>query len=250
MVRRNSPGKICLKFEHSVEAQFLHRVLLGESILPFRTFRTFEGVVPATQEGAILDADAAANRGYAGLLGWMTAAETIWNQNAASGAMKLIQRWNYHNELGSQFPTPPLRVVYAKAGSLPAACLVRDQSVIDHKLYWCSPVGDDEAYYLISIMNSETARERSAGLQSRGQWGARDFDKVIFTLPIPRFDEKSSLHMALASAGRDAERLAASVVLPEGIKFRQSKKRVRDALTEAGISPRIDDLVARLLDET
>ncbi len=49
---------------------------------------------------------------------------------------------------------------------------------------------------------------------------------------------------------RDAERLAASVVLPEGIKFQQARKWVRDALTEAGISPRIDDLVARLLDET
>ena len=63
--------------EHRVEAQFLHPVLLGESILPFREFRPFEGVVPVTAQGAILDAEAAANRGYAGLHGWMSAAELI-----------------------------------------------------------------------------------------------------------------------------------------------------------------------------
>jgi hypothetical protein len=29
---------------------------------------------------------------------------------------------------------------------------------------------------------------------------ARDFDKVIFTLPIPRFDASDSLHNELAAA--------------------------------------------------
>jgi len=44
---------------------------------------------------------------------------------------------NYINQLSSQFPIAPLRVVYAKAGTLPAACLLRDErGVVDHKLYW------------------------------------------------------------------------------------------------------------------
>jgi len=240
---RNLPG-----VEHGVEAQFLHPVLLGESILPYRVFRPFEGVVPATAEGVILDADAAANRGYAGLHGWMTAAEAIWKENSDNGSMTLIDRWNFHNELGAQFPIPPLRVVYAKAGTLPAACLVLDQSVIDHMLYWSAPTSDKEGYYLLCILNSETARERTESLQSRGQWGARHFDKVMFTLPIPRFDETVPLHAELAAAGRDAQNFAASVSLPEGVKFQRARKIVRNALTEAGISIRIDVLVARLLD--
>jgi len=52
----------------------------------------------------------------------------------------------------------------------------------------------------------------------------------------------------LAAAGRDAENLAASLPLPEAVKFQRARKLVRDALTEAGISTRIDRLVARLLD--
>ena len=178
----------------------------------------------------------------------MTAAEAIWNANAESGSMTLVERWNFHNEFGAQFPIAPLRIVYAKAGTLPAACLVRDQSVIDHMLYWCAPFHEDEAYFLANILNSETVRERTQALQSRGQWGARHFDKVMFTLPIPRFDEAIPLHIELATAGRAAENLAASVALPEGAKFQRARKLVRDALTEAGISARIDDLVARLLD--
>jgi hypothetical protein len=90
-------------------------------------------------------------------------------------------------------------------------------------------------------------QRRTAGLQSRGQWGARDFDKVVFTLPIPRFDGAASLHTDLADAARDAGRAAAEVPLPESVKFQRARKLIRDALTDAGIAPRIEALVARLI---
>jgi hypothetical protein len=248
-VQEKHPWKDLPGIAHGVEAQFLHPVLLGESILPYRIFRAFEGVVPTTADGEILDAETAARRSYAGLHGWMTAAEAIWNANAGSGSMTLTGRWNFHNELGAQFPVPPLRVLYAKAGTLPAACLVRDRSVIDHMLYWSAPAGEDEGHYLAGILNSETARQRTASLQARGQWGARHFDKVMFTLPIPRFSEKVPLHVELARAGREAEALAVSVELPTGVKFQRARRLVRDALARAKISVRIDELVARLLDD-
>lgn len=228
-------------------SEFLRPVLLGESILPYRVFRPFEGVVPVTADGEALDAAGAANRGYLGLHAWMMAAEAAWNAHAENG-MTLIERWNYHNELGAQFPIPALRVVYAKAGTLPAACLIRDHDVIDHMLYWTAPMAETEGHYLTEILNSETARARVATLQARGQWGARHFDKVIFNLLIPRFDAANSLHAELAGAAREAEIAATAVPLPESVKFQRARKLVRDALVEAGIAPRIDALLARLLD--
>jgi len=250
--RRNNqekkPWKMLPGVEHRVEAEFLHPILLGESILPYRVWRPFEGVVPIMAQGAVLDAEAAASRGYTGLHGWMSAAEAIWNANAESGSMKLIDRWNYHNELGAQFPIPPLRVVYAKAGTLPAACIIRDESIIDHMLYWAAPRNEAEAHYLSAILNSETSRARVAAMQARGQWGARHFDKVMFNLPIPRFDSSQPLHNELAAAAAEAERIAAAFELPASVKFRRARKLIRDALTESGIAPHIDDLVARLLD--
>ena len=247
-VQEKEPWKSLPGIAHRVEAEFLHPVLLGESIVPHRIFRRFEAVVPVTREGVVLDADAAANRGLAGLHGWMTDAEAAWNANAESGAMTLIERWNYHKELSAQFPIVPLRVVYTKAGTLPAACIVREAYIIDHMLYWTAPESEQEAYYLVAILNSETARQRTAALQSRGQWGARHFDKVIFTLSIPHFDAGNSVHIELSKAAREAESAASVVPLLQNVKFQRARKLVRDAMTGAGIASRIDKLVARLLD--
>jgi N-6 DNA Methylase len=239
---KNLPG-----IENKVEAEFLRPVLLGESILPYRIFRSFEAVVPAAK-GEVLDAEAAANRGFDGLHGWMKKAEKVWNANAESGTMTLIGRWNYHNELGAQFPLAPLRVVYAASGTNPAACILKEPAVIEHKLYWSAPATEKEARYLAALLNSETARQHGESLQSRGQWGARDFDKVIFNLPIPHFNRSDPLHNAIADVAREAEVIAASVLLPENIKFQRARGLVRAALTEAGVAQRIDTLVARLLD--
>lgn len=250
--RRNNqekePWKSLPGIEHRVEAEFLHPVLLGESILPYRVWRPFEGVVPVTAQGAVLDADAAANRGYSGLHGWMSAAEAVWNAHRPS-EISLVEQFDYYGKLSAQFPIPRLRVVYAKAGTLPAACIIRDSSVIDHMLYWAAPQSETESYYLAATLNSETSRARVAAMQARGQWGARHFDKVMFNLPIPRFDASQPLHNELAAAAAEAERIAAAFELPESVKFQRARKLIRDALTESGIAPHIDQLVARLLDQ-
>jgi hypothetical protein len=252
--RRNNqekqPWKSLPGVEHRVEAEFLHPVLLGESILPYRVWRPFEGVVPVTAQGAVLDAEAAANRGYSGLRGWMTAAEAVWNAHRPSD-ISLIQQFDYYGKLSAQFPIPRLRVVYAASGTHPAACILQDSdAVIEHKLYWAAVSSRTEAAYLSAILNSETSRSRTASFQSRGQWGARDFDKVVFNLPIPLFDPANALHREIAAAAAEAERIAATFELPEGVKFQRARKLIRDALAEAGIAQQIDALVAQLLDQS
>jgi hypothetical protein len=242
------PWKELPGLDGNVEAGFLRPVLLGESILPYRVFRPFEAVVPVLDDGTVLDAEAARNRGYRELPRWMGRAETLWRQHAESGDMTLIERWDYHKELSAQFPLAPNRIVYAASGSQPAACLIATPSVFEHMLYWARPETEHEANYLVAILNSETARSRVASLQSRGQWGARHFDKVIFNLPIPRFDKRVKTHRDLAAAAQAAEALAASVPLPDSVQFQRARRLVREALIEAGLARRIDTLVAKLLD--
>ena len=240
---RSSPG-----VESRVERQFLRPVLLGESVLPYRVFRPFEGVVPITSSGEVLDSEGAAKRNHDGLQRWMQRAEKVWNADRPL-QISLSQQFDYYGKLRAQFPLPALRVVYAKAGTKAAACIVTEPSqVIDHMLYWFAPKSKREAFYLIAIINSETVRSRSEAHQSRGQWGARHFDKVAFNLPIPRFDQTDELHLALAGAARRAERLAAAVPLPEAVRFQKARGLIREALADAGIAAEIDALVARLLD--
>ena len=246
--QENPPWRALPGIEAAVETEFLRPVLLGESILPYRVFRPFEGVIPVSGGGYVFDAGRAANHGFGGLHGWMRQAEAVWRENSESGDT-LIECWNHYNKLAAQFPIAPIRVVYAKAGTFPAACVLRDaEAVIDHKLYWTAPTGEGEAHYLAAILNSETVRARVAQYQSLGQFGARDFDKVMFNLPIPRFGPGDRLHGALADAAAEAERVAAAVEFPESVRFQPARRLVRIALAEAGLSQRIDALVATLLD--
>lgn len=247
--QEKEPWKSLPSIENRVEAEFLRPILLGESIVPYRVFRPFEGIIPVIGDGHILDSTAAANRGFDGLFGWLRKAELAWDTNKQSDKMQLSQLMDYFGQLSAQFPVPSLRVVYAKAGSKPAACIVLDRSfVIENKLYWTAPTSEEEARFLTATLNSETARVRAAQYQSRGQWGARDFDKVMFNLPIPRFDARDGTHRALAEAAERAEAVAARVELPEGVKFQRARALVRAALAEDGVAATIDGLVASLLD--
>jgi hypothetical protein len=69
----------------------------------------------------------------------------------------------------------------------------------------------------------------------------------MFNLPIPRFDPAIELHRALAAAAAEAEKVAAKVELPEGVKFQRARRLVRTALTEAKFAQRVDRLVAEML---
>lgn len=243
------PWRSIPSLEGQVEVDFLRPTLLGESILPYRFLQAFEAVVPVGENCAIYDSAKAEAGHYPRLSGWLRHAELIWQENAASDRLSLIERWNYQRGLANQFPVPEIRVVYAASGSQPAACIIRDpRAVIEHKLYWFGPGSLDEAHYLTAILNSEVGRARSAHLQSRGQFGARDFDKVIWNLPIPVFDAQNGLHVELARAGDEAEHRASLVELVESEKFQRARRRIRDALIADGIAGEIDELVEKLLD--
>lgn len=240
---RDLPG-----IENQVEAQFLRPTLLGECILPYRVFNPLEGVIPVTKKGEVLDAKGALDRGFDRLARWLRKAEAVWDAHRIAD-LKLSGQFDYYGKLASQFPLPPLRVLFAASGTIPAACvLATAKPTVEHAVYWAAVETAPEANYLAAILNSETARKRAVEYQARGQWGARHFDKVIFNLPIPRFDNRVKIHRDLAAAAERAEAIAAAVVLPEGVRFQRARGMVRDALTEAGVSERIDVLVAQLLD--
>lgn len=180
----------------------------------------------------------------------MSAAEAVWNARRPS-EISLVQQFDYYGKLSAQFPIQRLHVVYAASGTIPAACLLRGSAAaIEHAVYWAQVPSENEGHYLVALLNSETARARVAAIQARGQWGARHFDKVMFTLPIPRFDATVLLHNDLAAAAAEAERLATAFGLPETVKFQRARRLIRDALAEAGIATQIDRLVAQLLDGT
>jgi hypothetical protein len=244
---RKGAWKDVAALEGPVEVNFLRPVLMGESIAPFRVLRASEGVIPMLPHGDMLNAETAALGGFPHLARWLEQTERLWRAHG-SGRVTFSQQLNHIGKLSAQADPTPIRVVFSKAGTLPAAAIVRNRSaIIDHKLYWTNIATLDEAGYLLAILNSEAARRRIAHLQSRGEQGARDFDKLFFTLPFPRFEPKNDLHQRLAQASTRAESVAAAVSLDLDQPFTRSRSLIRLALAEDGVSADIDRLVEALL---
>lgn len=247
--QEKAPWKNVATLEGPIEAEFLKPMLLGESIAPFRVMSNELAVIPwSTERRRLLDAAGAQSAGQVNLARWMRQAEQAWS-SAGTGRRALLEQLDYYGQLTAQFPVPRLRVVYAASGTVPAACVLRDTSVVlEHSVYWSPAASEGEGLYLAAILSSETARARVEQLQARGQWGARHFDKVMFELPIPKFDPAVPVHARLAEAGARAEQVAASAPLPERGGFRAARAAIRNALKEDGVGDEIDRLVAELLD--
>ncbi len=229
-----------------VEAEFLRPLYLGESVAPYRLLQPALAIVP-WDEGArqLLDAGAAAQRGFPHLAQWLTDAEAIWAAHRRRD-VSLLQQLDYYGKLSAQLPPAVVRVVYPKSGTLVAAAVITDETaVMDETLYWAA-VSLDEARFLEAVLNSETTRARAANRQSRGQWGARDFAKVLLD-PIPKFDANDPTHAEIVALAARAEAVAALVPLSAGLGFVRARGLIRQTLVAEGVAGRIDALVAWLL---
>jgi hypothetical protein len=203
-------------------------------------------VIPLEGEtGSLLDSIAAQRAGYQLLSEWLKRAEQCWLEYGTS-KITLGERLNKFHGLTMQMPTLALRVVYSASGTVPAAAVLTDsRAVAEHSLYWAPTEGENEARYLLAILNSEFVRTLVAPRQARGQWGARHFDKLL-PEAIPPFDPANSTHCELATRAEHAENVAAQVALPENIHFIRARKMIRKALSEDGVAGQIEKLVAQL----
>jgi hypothetical protein len=177
----------------------------------------------------------------------METVSNVWEKNKNS-SFSFLGRINFYRALENQLPPSDKVVIFTASGTMPAATFISKNTMIfEHKLYWSPVQSDNEGRFLSAILNSETARSSVEHLQSRGQWGARDFDKVMFTLPIPPFDPNNGLHAELAEAGARAEQVAARVPLTGAESATRARRAIRQALADDSIDSAIDDLVSRLL---
>jgi len=242
-----APWKDLPELEGVVESIFIRPTYLGESIAPFRPLSVAEAVIP--YDGTTL-MDGASTRidRYPGLADWWRGAEALWMANRSSEKRSLIEQLDYLHQLKAQFPVASERVVYTKAGNSLAAAVVRDRdAVIDHMLYWARAETRAEAQYLIAILNAPILNEMVRPYQSVGAFGPRHFDKYVWRSPIPTFDAHNPLHRRLAALADEGEAVANTVALPPVIGFQTARRRIREALAEAGVAGTLNEVVAKLL---
>jgi hypothetical protein len=230
-----------------VEEIFLRNVYLGEHCLPFRTLDPFKAVIPYDGKEIMSGSDDRIDR-FPGLAAWWRTAEQVWIANRSSDRLTLNERINYHAELTSQFPTPDIRIVYTKAGNFLTSAIITDrEAVIDHKLYWGAAATLEEGLYLTAILNAPAIGEIVAPYQSRGAFGARDFDKYVWYPPIPEYDKTNGRHLRLAELGNEASKIVADVVIPNQVGFQRSRGLLREILHGSGVFDAIDNEIRLIL---
>lgn len=118
---------------------------------------------------------------------------------------------------------------------------------MDQKAYWSAANSLEEAAYVAAVLNTEIVLERVKDLQPVGQRDRRDFDNLVWTLPIPEFDADEALHADIAAAARHAAIVASRVEFPDDTHFTTKRRLIRRALVGDGVAETIERLVDALL---
>ena len=230
----------------------MRSIALGEAVAPYRTLSFSTGVVPLGTDG-VLSASQADAAGHRGLASWLRDAEQKWNEHSnkkidGSPRNSLTGSINYMGKLTYQSQLAPIRVLYTKAGTRLSACwLENSDAVIDHKAYWAAARSFEEAAYVVAVLNSALVLERVKDLQPVGQRDPRDFDNLVWTLPIPEFDPGDELHCDLAAAAIHAASIAEITALSDDTHFTTKRGIIREALEADGVAQTIERLVDALL---
>ena len=228
-----SPWKEIEPIERKIESQFLKPVYTGQSIAPFRTLKTNLAVIPWSKKTGVMSYREAELESYLDLSAYLEQIEELWDKNS-SGKMTFKQRINYQKLLENQFPISRLRLVYAASGTYPAAVLLENKrGIIDTKLYWTSISNLNEGLYLEGILNSDSLMDRIRGLQSQGQWGARDIHRHLLKPYFPKYDSKNPFHQKIVDCVQKIKKIALSVPLDSSWKFQKSRQQIRKTIQEA-----------------
>ena len=216
----------------------LFDVYLGESIAPYVTLTPLTATLPVDKPSMTLPLDHSRcpanpktgnvrhNVCVVDIAQLDTRMQTRWNKMSSlwdtnkgkNDKKSLYQRLNYHNIFTSQLEwirnpgDRPVRIAYAGHGAPTATLISDDKAVVDYTLFQVTCASLNEAYYLLSIINSKAMFQALEPLMPRGQFGARHVQKHLWKLPIPAYHPNEQTHADLSSLGRRAAVEAENVI--------------------------------------
>lgn len=238
------PWKSMNDLEGVIETQFIHPVLLGASVMPYWQRTPEEAVLPLRKGKIMRDEEI---EDHDGLRRWWEQARELWQQHGA-GDTTLDQNVNHYRKLTSQFPLAPIRIAYGASGMHVTACRVTDQqALVEHQLYWAAAQTIEEAQYLCSILNSVGVTKAVEPFMTSGKGGGRHINSYLWKVPVPLYDNNSSLHLDLAELGNQAEQLVANMDIKPSKAHGSMRTKIRRLLSESHCGREIEAAVGHLL---
>ena len=151
-----------------------------------------------------------------------------------------------------------LRIAYTKNGEPTATIITDNHAILDHALFQTMCSSETETYYVLAVINSNELAAAAETFMSRGLYGARNFQKHGWKLPIPRYDARDPLHVRLSELGKTAEQECTALVANSDIptkpagdaQSRAARKMLRHEWQPTSATAlAIEDAVAELLSD-
>jgi hypothetical protein len=206
----------------------------------------------------MIDAATALGQGFRYAHDWFDQVERTWADRRKDESMSLADRFDYDHLLTDQKPHSEFTVLTNKSGTnLCSAILTSREArqigpleiggfIADSVTYRYYAGSEDEAHYLVGVLNARVVNEAIKPFQSQGLMGERDIHRRPFEIcNIPLFNPNNDLHIGIArvSAAARAELLPFASKMPTPVA--QARKFARERV--AGKLARLDQLTRELL---
>ncbi|HEY3853894.1 MAG TPA: N-6 DNA methylase [Verrucomicrobiae bacterium] len=210
-----------MQIEGQIESRYLFGTVLAKDLMPF-VVRKFSLVVlpllmTSKNDLVMIDAAEALSQGEKHAYDWFSQTEEIWKKKRKAEDFTLSGWFNYHTKITEQNPSAKFIVIYNQSGTNISASLVTQDEfksigalsirgyVVDSKTYYHYAKSEDEAHYLVGILNSAFVNDAIKPLQPEGLMGARDIHRRPFeACDIPLFDAKNPLHGRITETAKEA----------------------------------------------
>ena len=209
-------------------------VYMGECVAPYVALDPLKAVLPAhrstmtmplNHDGCEGDKHDACQLDVAALhptmqLRWNTAAGMYRGAHKNQAIKDLYSSLNHLNKLTGQLDYlqnaivdgGTIRVAYTSAGR-PTATIIKDNNAIfENALFQTVCKSEDEARYVLALINSNALAAATAPFMPKGLYGPRHFHKHGWKLSIPRYDDSDPLHVRLSQLGKAAQHECAALV--------------------------------------
>ena len=238
------------QLEGVVSNDHLFDVYLGECIAPYVALNPQKAALPVrrpTMTMPLNHGDSEGNKHDACRLEvealhstmqrrWNNAVEMFRDAHKNQAIKDLYRNLNYLNKLTNQLEylqgaidDGTTRIAYTSSGEPTAAIIRNNQAIVDYVLFQTICCSEDEAHYILAIINSEALATAAESFMPRGLYGARHFQKHGWKLPIPLYEPSDKLHVLLSKLGAKAEQECQSLIAQSDIMSKPAGKPQSDA---------------------
>jgi hypothetical protein len=252
-----------LRLNGQVEKQLLFGTVLAKDLIPFAVRKLSLVILPLKETShhdlKILNSTALLDEGFEHAHDWFRKAEKLWEQKRKDDGMTLQETLDFNGKLTEQSLRAKFIVLYNKSGTnLSAAMLTPKETkkigalpirgfVADNVCYRYYAESEEEALYLVGVLNSSVVNEAIKPYQPEGLLGERDIHRRPFeACAIPLFDSKHRLHQSIAETAARAREELLPVVPKMPTPVATARADARHLV--ASHLHKLDQLVTELLD--